>query len=541
MAVNIGEKHKRVEVCSSGEEQTPDSEAKPPALAMPKFSGDPLIGTIVDGRFQIEELLGVGGTSVVYKARQLCVNRFVAIKTLKFLVDDRPALGERFQREISSLIALSHPNIVTIYDCVIDADDQPFIVMDYLRGRSLDRLLQEEGRLSLDRFLTVILQVFSAVEHAHKKGIVHRDLKPGNIVLVDDEMNFVKVVDFGLAKLAEESRRITRSGELWGSPPYMSPEQCIGERVDERSDIYSLGALMFEMLAGREPFTAGSVYELIQKHLLASPPSINNCNSEISIPLQLEKVVLKALSKNPDNRYQSIGDLKIAVLDACSADVNRDSGSRIEAIATHTGSSDDLLTYVKAMAPYVMCSSLRPVESSRAGACQLDSGVRIDDTVCDADRPELSGFTLAGFSLRTGFWSSIGLFFVSLVAACSYVVGTVDGIRATAENRIGASARSPERGQGADAHWLQRSLPPDQALQSKVHSIHMSLKESTVRPKSLIPNSPERFESRQAKPARQSRAFVKQSQASIASQKRQPSVSQSRDPWDALDGLRSSR
>lgn len=481
-----------------------------------RFSGDPMIGTIIGGRFQIEELLGVGGTSVVYKAKQLCVNRYVAVKTLKFQIGDRPTLGERFQREVSSLLTLNHPNIVTIYDCVFDEENQPFIVMDYLRGRSLDRLILEEGNLSIEKFLTIILQIFSAVEHAHKKGIVHRDLKPGNIVLVDDEMNFVKVVDFGLAKLGEESRKITRSGELWGSPPYMSPEQCIGEPVDERSDIYSLGAVMFEMLSGREPFTASTVYELIQQHLLSSPPPIAKANPDISVPPQLEKVVFKALSKHPDNRYQSIGELKIAVLSACSADVNSDSGTRIEAIATHVGGSDDLETYVSAMAPYVMCTSMRSADSCNENAIreesrESDETVCDHDTVCDADHGGSSWP-----SLRAGFWTSIALFVVSLVAGCFYVIGTVDGIRTNADSRTGSDAAyaSPEHIKAVERvekieSGSHPSRPVSQARVSR--SIH--------HPSHQV-----------RKPAKSTRTFV---------QPTKPQTMKERDPWRTLDGLRS--
>jgi serine/threonine protein kinase len=140
----------------------------------------------------------------------------------------------------------------------------------------------------------------------------------------------------------------------------------MGESGDERSDIYSLGAVMFEMLSGREPFTSVSVYELIQKHLLCSPPPIADGNPNISVPLALEKVVFKALSKSPANRHQSIRELKISVLNACSADVNRDSGTRIEQLATHVGSSNDLLTYVNAMAPYIVSKSPGGTECSTA-------------------------------------------------------------------------------------------------------------------------------------------------------------------------------
>lgn len=562
--MNIADSQKNCEV--RPEERLTDAEVgrKSPEVAKPtnferRFSGDPLIGTIIGGRFQIEELLGTGGTSVVYKAKQLCVNRYVAVKTLQFQIGDRPSLGERFQREIDSLLTLNHPNIVTVYDCVFDDDDQPFIVMDYLRGRSLDRLILEEGHLPLEKFLTVILQIFSAVEHAHKKGIVHRDLKPGNIVLVDDEMNFVKVVDFGLAKLGEEGRKITRSGELWGSPPYMSPEQCIGEPVDERSDIYSLGAVMFEMLSGREPFTAATVYELIQKHLLASPPPIANGNPEISIPPQLERVVFKALSKNPDNRYQSIGELKSAVLNACSADVNRDSGTRIEAIAAHAGSSDDLLTYVNAMAPYVVRTPMRSEE--RISQSNVDEGVAVvcrDDTICDSDTicdAERAGSLWV--SLRAGFWVSIGLFLLSLVASCFYVIGTVDGIRTSADNRFGSSAAYASTDSVLDAGTPEdKSSLPNRVSNASATSKPTMRSQKQTTPKVKKPSranvqqvrhraavqertAAQQYPVGQRRTAAQQRTAVQQGK-SVSQRRKAPAASaSSHDPWTTLDGMRS--
>lgn len=284
-------------------------------------SRDPLIDTTLDGRFHIEEVLGTGGMSVVYKARQLRVNRHVAIKTIRLQLDSKPVYKERFQREISSLCALNHPNIVTVYDCIIGPDEQPYVVMDYLRGRSLESLIKSEGPIDLERFASIAMQVCSALDHAHKKGIIHRDLKPGNIVLLDEETDVVKVVDFGLAKLSEDNRKLTQSGELWGSPPYMSPEQCMGESGDERSDIYSLGVVMYEMIVGRDPFCdATSVFELIQRHVHASPPPFFHANPNVSAPLRLESAIFKALEKSPLDRYQSAHELQDAIVEACSHD-----------------------------------------------------------------------------------------------------------------------------------------------------------------------------------------------------------------------------
>lgn len=287
---------------------------------------DPLVGTTLDGRYYIEEVLGTGGMSVVYKATQLTIDRHVAIKTIKLQVDTKPIYRERFVREIRSLCALSHPNVVTVYDCVIGEDDQPYVVMDYLRGKSLDALIQSDGPLDLERFARICVQVCSALDHAHKKGIVHRDIKPGNIVLMDEEMDFVKVVDFGLAKLGDDGRKLTNSGELWGSPPYISPEQCMGKTGDARSDIYSFGTVMFEMLTGKDPFyDALSVFELIQKHVGSNPPPFVDVNHELVIPGKVQDMVFKAMEKDPERRYQNALSLQQGIIEACSSDIGRES------------------------------------------------------------------------------------------------------------------------------------------------------------------------------------------------------------------------
>lgn len=286
------------------------------------------MGTVLDDRFQIDDVLGSGGMSVVYLATQIRVNRQVAIKTLKMQLDSKQIYRERFHREITLLCALSHPHIVTVYDCVFDDEQQPYVVMDYLRGRSLEALIKEEGAIDLDRFARIVVQVCSALEYAHKNGVIHRDLKPGNLVLMDDEMDFVKVVDFGLAKLNLENRKLTQSGELWGSPPYLSPEQCIGKPEDGRSDIYSLGCVMYEMLTGKDPFHNGTtIYELIQYHVNTPPPSMRSINPLVNLPNELEAVIFKAMAKDPNDRYQTASELSNAIVKACAGGDSHESGN----------------------------------------------------------------------------------------------------------------------------------------------------------------------------------------------------------------------
>lgn len=292
---------------------------------------DPLIGTVLDGKYRILSVLGFGGMSVVYKAEQELIEKFVAVKTVKFRVDERPSLWQRFEREVKTLSRLSHPNIVTVYDCVLGDDGQPYVVMDYLEGLSLDQVLQEKGRFSIKQLLSVACQACSAVGHAHRNDVIHRDIKPANIMLIEqkptlppedgqaDEIQYqIKVVDFGLAKLGEDSRKLTQSGELWGSPPYMSPEQIIGGDCDGRSDIYSLGCVIYELATGRDPFWSANVYELLHKHLNEEPPTIQEACPEGSFPPHLQAVLEKAMAKNPDERFSTMLEFRDALEAACN-------------------------------------------------------------------------------------------------------------------------------------------------------------------------------------------------------------------------------
>ncbi|HEY9713395.1 MAG TPA: serine/threonine-protein kinase, partial [Chroococcales cyanobacterium] len=273
-------------------------------------------------------------------------------------------------------------NIVTVYDCLIGENEQPYVVMDYLRGKSLEALIEAEGPLNVDRFARIVVQICSALDHAHKKGIVHRDLKPGNIVLMDEEMDFVKVVDFGLARLGQDGRKLTNTGELWGSPPYMSPEQCKGEAVDERSDLYSMGCVMYEMLTGRDPFyDSVTVFELIQKHVNVPPPPLARANQFINVPSKIEQVIHKAMSKEPGARYQTANELQDAVIEACSGEVAKESRDYLYHLATQTrpktgsqqnfASAPDEISSSQAVAQFAQ--ALNPARSDpQTGPVDLD-------------------------------------------------------------------------------------------------------------------------------------------------------------------------
>ncbi|MBK7746888.1 MAG: Non-specific serine/threonine protein kinase [Cyanobacteriota bacterium erpe_2018_sw_39hr_WHONDRS-SW48-000098_B_bin.30] len=264
--------------------------------------------TIIAERYQVEKVLGKGGMGMVYKGRHIYMNRAVAIKILHPEQSRDPAVVSRFRKEARSLCQFSHPNLVGVFDFGVMSTGEPFMVMDYCDGQSLDKILHKTGKLSVKRGLFIFEQVCRALEAVHNQGIIHRDVKPSNILVGADDA--IKLVDFGLAKSLgglEHLIKLTCTGEVVGSPSYMSPEQCTGQELDHKSDIYSLGISMFEAFTGEMPFQADSFYELLNKHIRGTPsrdPFIKN-----NLPRDLEEVIFRCLDKNPEGRFQSAREL----------------------------------------------------------------------------------------------------------------------------------------------------------------------------------------------------------------------------------------
>ncbi len=275
---------------------------------------DDLVGTLFDERYEILNVVGGGGMGLVYRAKHRFMNRVVAIKVLHKNNNSANEL-KRFQLEAQAASALSIPNIVTIYDFGTSPAGEPYMVMDFLDGSSLTEILDKEGRFSVPRAVNIFIQISSALAHAHGKGIIHRDIKPSNIVLVNAEsqVDFVKIVDFGIAKLLDSSDpnsgNLTRTGEVFGSPLYMSPEQWRGLKLDARTDIYSLGSVMYRVLSGKNIFEECDFLQLMNKHASEMPVSFGALG--VAIPEELESIVFRALAKDRDVRYQSMTDLMI--------------------------------------------------------------------------------------------------------------------------------------------------------------------------------------------------------------------------------------
>lgn len=279
---------------------------------IPKDALDLLVGQLLGGRYYVLSVLGYGGMSVVYKSKDRSTQKILAIKTLRMQGLSDELTVKRFQREAKTLTYLHHPNIVQIYDYGTTRLGQPFFVMDYYTGIDLAHVLIERQQLDVDRFGRIFFQVIDAIDHAHSKTLIHRDLKPGNIMLIDnrESREFIKVVDFGIAKFEEEAQRLTRMGEVWGSPIYMSPEQCMGAPIDARSDVYSLGIVMYEALMGRVPFWGKNYVETMKMQIGEPPPPFKEIRPDLQIAAKLEAVIMKAIQKEPDKRYQTIADLR---------------------------------------------------------------------------------------------------------------------------------------------------------------------------------------------------------------------------------------
>jgi len=263
-------------------------------------------GTLVDGRYLLDRRIGAGGMGVVFLARHVALDRRVAIKFVSnaLLVD--AAAVRRFEREAVVMARLKHPNIVTIYDFGVSDDAGAYYVMEMLEGVTLTQEIRKAGRLPVERAVAIVGDVCRAVEAAHAAGVIHRDLKPDNVFLesVPGGSDAVKVLDFGIAKLWEtDDSDSTNAGGCIGTPAYMSPEQCRDDAVDPRSDVYALGCVLFTCLAGRPPFTGGSVVSLLARHIDAAPPRPSSFNPDL--PGELDDVVLRALSKSPDDRPPS--------------------------------------------------------------------------------------------------------------------------------------------------------------------------------------------------------------------------------------------
>ena len=287
-------------------------------------AGDaPVVGSTIAGRYKVERLLGQGGMGAVYLVQHTGIRKRLALKLLRSEFMAQPDVLARFEREAMAAAHLDHPNVAAASDYGRTEDGQFFLVLEYVEGQELRAIIEQTGALPLGRALFIARQIAGALARAHELDIVHRDLKPENIMLIRREGHgdFVKVLDFGLAQVprriteepesdgtsaAETSKsgKLTKIGDIFGTPAYMSPEQSVGASTDVRTDLYSLGIILYEMLAGMRPFTGKSLVVMMQQHLTQPPPPISERNPAVKVPKEVEALLQRLLAKDPDARIR---------------------------------------------------------------------------------------------------------------------------------------------------------------------------------------------------------------------------------------------
>ncbi len=317
-----------------------DPHAATPQGPAPRSARRSLIGQIIDGKYRVMAVLGEGGMGSVFEAEHIAIGRLVAMKVLHPAQATKKVAVKRFHQEARAAGGIGHPNICEVFDFGTLADGSPYLVMERLRGDTLASRISTEGGLPIDEVLEAVMQVLSGLSAAHDRGILHRDIKPENVFLAERPgyPPIAKLLDFGVSKVVagganewDDETDLTKTGMVMGTPYYMSPEQARGERnLDARLDLYAVGVLLYEALTGKRPFT-GKNYNALLVHILsgnAAPPS----SLRASIPYELERIVLKAMSKNREDRYASAAEFGRA-LAAVRREITRGSGSRVPAAA----------------------------------------------------------------------------------------------------------------------------------------------------------------------------------------------------------------
>ena len=289
-------------------DDTPQSEAAGSASR-----GDALIGRLIDNKIRIEQVLGRGGMGSVYRAQHTALGCNVAVKVLSASFDEQ-ALS-RFYQEARVAFSLRNENICSVHDVGTTPDARAYLVMDYVEGKNLSTLIRESQGLEMERALDLAVQICNGLEAAHAQSVVHRDIKPSNILIVNQNgKESAKIIDFGIAKSSGPAdANITATGQIMGSPAYMSPEQCSGHLVDARADIYSFGCVLFEMLCGKPAFTGDNAMQVFMKQMTEAPQTLSKSANK-RFPSSLEDVVARCLAKDPDERYQNIASVRSDLL-----------------------------------------------------------------------------------------------------------------------------------------------------------------------------------------------------------------------------------
>ncbi len=315
---------------------------------------------VLAGRYELGEVIGRGGMSTVYRARDLSLDRIVAVKVaLDPLLERDPVYAARFKREARAAAAISHPAAVTVFDAGADGPTR-YIVMEYVEGASLAEVLREEKPLKPARAAGIAEQVAEALAAAHAAGIVHRDIKPGNVMVGAGDR--VKVLDFGIARTTEAAN-LTETASVLGTAPYMSPEQAMGQPADARSDIYSLGCVLYEMLTGKPPFMAEVPAAVLHQHVRVAPKSPREQNS--SIPPALDALVLEMLAKDPGNRPQTAGEVRDRLVNF-ETDTQPQPTAATKVLAAAAAAAPQMATVPQAATPAPVPTAPDPTAPTRA-------------------------------------------------------------------------------------------------------------------------------------------------------------------------------
>jgi serine/threonine protein kinase len=359
-------------------------------------------GTIFAEQYEIGSEIGLGGMGLVYKAHDRLLDRTVAVKVLHGHLVSDPVSKKRFEQEAKAAMTLAHPNLISVYHYGFTSHGLPFLVMEYIDGTGLDVVLAEKGKLDLVEFLEVFIQSCEGLAHAHDKRIIHRDLKPSNIMLLNGAgTTSVKIVDFGIAKLvisntSSDKQDLTISGDVIGSPLYMSPEQCKGDPLDLRSDIYSLGCLMYQAISGKVPFEGESALQTMGKHICEQPPLLSVARTDLLVPSKLQELISKMLEKAPEDRFDSVRDVQ-KHLRSLAEDLNPGSSSDSMSCTTPNTASQ-LLVDSGGLPVTTLQAALKVQKMLRAGSLTLNqaadalgrahlSGGQITVSDTDEERP----------------------------------------------------------------------------------------------------------------------------------------------------------
>jgi eukaryotic-like serine/threonine-protein kinase len=274
-----------------------------------------MVGEVLADRYELEELVGTGGMSSVFRAHDRLLDRKVALKILHQQYSGDDDYVERFKREARSVAALSHPNVVTVIDRG-EHEDRQFIVFEYVEGENLKRLIERRGPAPVPNALELAIQIARGLAFAHQQGLIHRDVKPQNVLLNGDGR--AKVTDFGIARSLNVQRGMTQTGTVLGTSDYIAPEQAQGQRVDEHTDVYSLGVVVYELLTGEVPFPGENFVAVAMRHINEEPPSVREKRPDV--PVRVDEAVRRAMAKRPEDRFPSM-DAFCAELEACLAEL----------------------------------------------------------------------------------------------------------------------------------------------------------------------------------------------------------------------------